>query len=192
MSADRPTHATSLKGRLLVAQPVLTDPNFDRTVVLLLEHGDEGALGVVLNRPTDLIVSEALPEWGDLASAPAVLFTGGPVEPSAVVAVARALPDHRLDHMASVLDDLGVIDLHQGPDAYIGHLRAFRAFVGYSGWVAGQLEDEIAEGGWWVLDALPEDASTTDPNELWWAVMARQSDPALARLANFPPDPTYN
>src|SRR3989442_5701458 len=79
----------SHRGRLLVATPPLVDPNFDRTVILLLEHGDEGALGIVLNRPSDTVLATVLPEWCDHASAPGVVFSGGPVAPEAVIAFAR-------------------------------------------------------------------------------------------------------
>lgn len=182
----------SLKGRLVVATPALADPNFHRTVVLVLEHGDEGALGVVLNRPTETVVGDALPEWSDLASAPGVVFSGGPVEPTAVIAVARAHPAQRPEHMAEVAADVGVIDLHAGADSYVGHLTALRMFAGYSGWGAEQIEEEIDEGAWWVLDSQPADAVSTDPSELWWTVVGRQPDPRFARLANYPPDPSFN
>lgn len=172
-----------LAGRLLVATPVLGDPNFNHTVVIMLEHSEEGALGLVLNRPSRTEVAEALPDWQDLVGEPPVMFVGGPVEGSAVVAVGEAAGE--LDGVAPVRDDLGVVDLHRGRDHYLDGLHRLRLFAGYAGWGPGQAEDEVAEGAWYVLDAQADDVFTGEPRELWRTVLQRAGG-KLALLANAP------
>jgi putative transcriptional regulator len=130
------TYPESVRGRLLVATPDLADPNFSRTVVLMLEHGDEGALGVVLNRPIDLSVAEVLPDWVHLISAPACLFVGGPVAPTAVIGLGRG--DGPV--FQPLFDGLGTLDLDLDPAAYAPTMAGLRVFVGYAGWGPGQLE----------------------------------------------------
>jgi putative transcriptional regulator len=176
---------TSVRGRLLVATPDLRDPNFSRTVVLVLEHGAEGALGVVLNRPVDLLVDEVLPDWADRVSAPGCLFVGGPVSPSAAIGLGRGpdLPDALFDGLATV--DLE-LDGAPTPD-----LSALRIFVGYAGWAAGQLDEELEAGGWLVLDLEPGDPFTADPSELWVHVLRRQGG-RTAIFALAPEDPSTN
>ena len=181
------------KGRLLVATPLLTDPNFDRTVVLMLEDNEEGALGLVLNRPSELEVEDPLPDWADLSAPPGVVFVGGPVSRSSVIALARVTdgPEPTDDTWTSVLGPIGVLDLTA--DAALLHavIDDVRVFAGYAGWGSDQLRAEIAEGAWFVLDALPSDATTDDPDDLWREVLRRQPDP-LRMFANYPPDPALN
>lgn len=180
----------SLKGRLLVALPVLVDPNFDRTVVLVLEHGDEGALGVVLNRPGDLRLDEPLPSWADVAAPPAVVFVGGPVGAGAAIGLGLVpgAPSER-DGFVQVAGDLGTVDLGSAPlDVGVAEVRVF---AGYSGWGPGQLEDEILAGAWLVVDAGPDDALSPDPSTLWRRVLRRQPG-RTAWLANLPTDPSVN
>lgn len=173
---------TPARGRLVVATPDLDDPNFDGSVVLLLEHGPGGALGVVLNRPSPLPVSEAMTagptgpgtSWSDLTSQPEVVFVGGPVQPNAVIAVAR-VPEVRDDERwEPVFGDVGVINLGDGPLPDVGHLEGLRVFAGYAGWSGLQLEGEIAAGSWFVVDAGPEDCFIEDPTTLWRTVLRRQ------------------
>jgi putative transcriptional regulator len=182
-----------LKGRLLVATPNLGDPNFERTVVLVLEHGDEGALGVVLNRPSELDVAEPLPEWAGAAAHPPVVFIGGPVAPSAAVCLARLGRDGGAEGWQPLLDGtpVGTMDLDSDPDEAIPRLEEIRVFAGYAGWGPGQLEGEIADGGWFVVDADPDDPLSPAPQNLWAAVLRRQKG-ALALFAAYPPDPTLN
>ena len=195
---------SELKGRLLVATPNLGDPNFERTVVLVLEHGDEGALGVVLNRPSELDLAEPLPEWARAAAHPPVVFIGGPVAPSAAVCLARLgrhggaegwqplLGPPVLDAPPSETGGLvGTLDLDSDPDEAIPRIDEIRVFAGYAGWGPGQLESEIAEGGWFVVDADPADALSPAPERLWTAVLRRQRG-TLALFAAYPPDPTLN
>jgi putative transcriptional regulator len=181
----------TLKGQLLVATPALLDPNFHRSVILLLEHTDEGALGVVLNRPSALEVGEPLPEWGAFAWQPGVVFVGGPVSRTSVIALARVEGEAPTASWERVLGELGVVDLSHGPDALSGTLTAVRVFAGYAGWGGGQLEDELREGSWYVVDAMPGDAFTGDPEHLWRDVLARQPTD-LAVVSRVPPDPRVN
>jgi putative transcriptional regulator len=175
-------------GRLLVANPRLPDPNFDRTVVLLLAHGEEGALGLVLNRPSRMDVAEPLPQWGHLAAEPAVLFLGGPVQHQAVICLARNLPGGGADGWKEVAPGVATLDLEQDPETVAGQVRQVRLFAGYAGWGAGQLEGEIDSGAWWVVDAEPEDAFTVEPADLWSRVLRRQPFP-LAFVSWYPDDP---
>ena len=187
---------SSLTGRLLVATPMLGDPNFDRTVVLLIEHGPEGALGVVLNRPGSLDVVEALPEWGDLAAEPAVLFSGGPVQGNFLVGLGEvasgpAPPVPEDDSWRPLIGAVGTVNLGQAPDAGDARLRRVRLFAGYAGWGAGQLEGEIKANAWFVVEAMPDDALTGDPGELWSVVLRRQRG-NLRLLARYPENPAWN
>ncbi len=185
----------SLKGRLLVASPVLTDPNFDRTVVLVLEHNDEGAIGVVLNRPSDTMLVETLPGWHSVAAAPGVVFVGGPVAPTAAIGlgVAASAPDSdgEGDGWTRVLGPLGTVDLGRDPDELQPVVREVRVFAGYAGWAAGQLEGELQVGGWFVVDADVGDALASNPGSLWRAVLKRQRG-TLSWLANYPDDISTN
>ena len=167
------------------------DPNFDRTVVLLLEHTDDGALGLILNRPSDIDVTEPLPDWGPLTAQPSVVFFGGPVSQGGVLALGHARDGEGSDGFSPVVGDIGVVDLHQEPAEVASAIDRLRVFSGYAGWSGGQLENELEMGGWFVLDALPEDALSDDPDALWPAVLRRQGG-RLARYANYPVDPSSN
>jgi putative transcriptional regulator len=182
------------KGRLLVATPRLGDPNFERTVVFMLEHGDEGALGLVLNRPSDIEVGVPLPEWSRFAGQPSVVFVGGPVSQGSAIALGRvgggAAPPLG-DAFEPVLGGVGVVDLGIDPDVLGAALDDLRVFTGYAGWGEGQLEAELEEGAWYVVDALPDDAFSSRPSRLWAAVLRRQPPP-LNRVALYPPDLSLN
>ncbi len=184
----------SCRGRLLVATPELLDPNFARTVVLMLEHSEDGALGVVLNRPTDTSLAASLPRWHERAAPPGVVFVGGPVQPEAAIGLARrdaAATDADTLGFAPLFDDLGTVDLEQSPDDLVPTVEAVRVFAGYSGWGPGQLDDELAASGWYVCDAFPGDPWTAQPDGLWRAVLRRQPGP-LRLVAGFPDDPSLN
>ncbi len=188
-SQDEPT----LTGSLLVASPQLTDPNFSRTVVLVLEHGEDGALGVVLNRPTALGVDELLEPWARQAqmAPPPVMFRGGPVAPDAVIGLARV---HRTDETHGrhrVLESVTTVDLAVPPDDQPPGLEGVRLFSGYAGWSAEQLEEEIAEGAWFTLTAVVSDLFASDPERLWHDVLQRQGGD-LAMLSGYPPHPSLN
>ena len=178
----------SLKGHLLVAGPALVDPNFRRSVVLVGEHGDEGALGVILNRASESTVDEALPELTALVDGDATVHVGGPVQPSAIVVLAEFVEPERAETL--VLGDIGFLPSEIDPDE-LGELRRARVFAGYAGWGPGQLDDELSEGSWIVEPAEPEDVFTADPDELWSEVLRRKGGP-FGVLALMPPDPSLN
>jgi putative transcriptional regulator len=183
----------SMTGQLLVAAPTLKDPNFDRTVVLLVAHEPGGALGVVLNRATEVPVAEVLGPWGDLAREPAVLFEGGPVQPESAICLARKRPEvkRRLTGFHQVAGAVGTVDLSADPDRLRESVAGIRVFAGYSGWSPGQLEEEVTAGSWFVFDALPGDPFVSRPDDLWPMVLRRQGD-MLAAVAHFPPDVSLN
>jgi putative transcriptional regulator len=179
-------------GKLLIAEPMLGDPNFDRSVVLMVDHTTEGALGVVLNRPTDLEVEAVLGEWSELAARPSVLYLGGPVEQNGVLALARRRGGGAsLRGWSPVIGDVGTIDLQLEPAALHAELAGVRFFAGYSGWGPGQLEGELDEGAWLVVDALADDVFALDPDAMWRAVLRRQQG-KVSMLANFPAHPSMN
>jgi len=181
-----------MRGRLLVAEPALQDPNFARTVVLILEHSAEGAIGVVLNRPSEVDVDGALPTWAHLATPPAVVFVGGPVvEEGSAICLARSRGAAPAGFFKPVLEGVGTFDISR-PAAEVGaSITEVRLYAGYAGWSAGQLEREIEAGGWFVVDARPIDGFTTHPERLWKAVLGRQRG-QLAWFVNFPPDVAMN
>lgn len=201
----------STKGRLLVATPPLADPNFDRTVVFVLEHTDDGAVGVVLNRPTPFPLPDGVARWEDLLTTPATLFEGGPVELDALIALARVEPgtasaiaraaadDDRLDDAededdegwSAVVGDIGSVDLSTDPALVRVPIHGLRVFRGYSGWGPQQLDGELAEGAWMVLPAEDGDVFSTEPDELWRTVIRRQGG-RLAWVANAPDDLSLN
>lgn len=185
---------TSLAGRLLVATPSLVDPNFDRTVVFLLQHTpDEGAMGLVLNRPSGLPVSEHVEGWGELAAPPDEVFLGGPVQPEIAFALAWTDPGQPLpEGVEPVTDRCGVVDLRRDPGEFAGVLLGLRIFSGYAGWAPGQLEMELLTGSWFTLDAEPSDTATPDPDNLWRQVFRRQRARDLRLMSTYPEDPTLN
>lgn len=186
--------AEVVPGCLLVATPATVDPNFSRTVVLVLEHAPGGSLGVVLNRPTDIPVDNSLPRWSDVMSAPALLFHGGPVEPQSAICIGRhrrGADPERVEGWHHIAAGVGTVDLEGDPDAARAHMDALRLFAGYAGWAPGQLDGEIEAGGWFVLRATDDDAFTNDPQDLWREVLSRQPG-SLAWVANFPADPALN
>lgn len=184
-------------GRLLVATPTLTGPTFARTVVLLLQHSAEaGALGVMLNRPSGTALGQVLPGWGLLAAEPDVVFEGGPVQPTAAICLGRRRPGAAPSSSYAVLEDspiamLGTVDLDAPPEELVPVVERVRVFAGYAGWSPGQLEGEVEQDAWWVLDALPGDCFDAAPSRLWPQVLRRQGVP-LAFSATCPADPTHN
>ncbi len=179
-------------GSLLIAAPTMNDPNFARTIVLLLDAGHDGALGVVLNRPTDLGVAEVLGGWAEVVSGPDVLFQGGPVETESALAVARvAADDEEPVGWRRAFANTGLVDLDAPVELISAAVSRLRIFAGYSGWEAGQLEGEIAEGAWYVVPAEEYDAFADDPAGLWARVLRRQGG-QLAMLATMPSEPTLN
>lgn len=172
-------------GTLLVASPLLADPNFDRTVVFVLQHDGDGAVGVVLNRPSGEPVETHLPEWARRLEDPPVVFVGGPVDRAVAIGLVRS--EHPTEPTA--LGGIGMVDLASDPAA--GTPGAVRVFSGYAGWGPGQAEAEMAEGAWLVVDATADDVFTQAPEDLWSAVLRRQGG-RVAMLATFPTDPSMN
>lgn len=183
---------SSLAGALLVAAPQLVDPHFRRAVVLVLQHDEDGALGMVLNRPLTVRVGTVLPGWDAVVSAPALLYRGGPVGLDGVLGLATmpagADPNPAVSRMVG---PFGLVDLETDPEQAATGITGLRLFAGHSGWSGGQLEGEVAVGGWHVLPALPSDAVTPAPEDLWRQVLRRQGG-ALAILSTFPEDPSLN
>jgi putative transcriptional regulator len=183
--ADAPS---SFAGRLLVASPQLADPNFFRAVILMLEHNEEGALGLVLNQPTSLAASDVLPE--ELTQGLPLddrVYTGGPVSPDAVIMIGE-FPD---DDEQAAFGGVGVIDPQADIEALARRVRHVRVFGGYAGWSPGQLEEELAQDAW--IEAPPElaDVFTERPSELWSTVLERKGG-QYALVARMPVDPSLN
>lgn len=157
------TEVSSLTGRLLVATPALADPNFDRAVVLLLDHDEEGTLGVVLNRPTPVGVGDILESWAGLAGEPGVVFQGGPVSLDSALGVAVIPGDEGPLGWRRVYGAIGLVDLEAPPELLAAALGSLRIFAGYAGWGPGQLEDELTDGAWYVVESEPGDVSSPEP-----------------------------
>lgn len=181
------------KGRLLVATPQLLDPHFDHTVVLLLDHDDEGTLGVVLNRPTGVGVVTVLSEWSDQVDGPPVLFEGGPVSPDAALALAAFAGDGPVEPVGfrRLFGRTGVMDLDTPRELLDPRVVRLRIFAGYAGWGSGQLRAEVDEGSWHVVDSSPGDPFCSQPDKLWAEVLRRQPG-SLAWASTRPSDPTLN
>ena len=181
------------KGRLLLATPPLADPDFDRTVVYVLEHHEDGAIGLVINRPTESSLEGPLDRWIELQSAPSSVFAGGPVETGAMIGLAttKVLVDDATEHLTPISGVIASTDLSADPALVAAHVDAVRVFRGYAGWGAGQLEAEIEQGAWLVLDAEIGDVFSERPDELWYDVLRRQPG-RLAWLALAPHDLSLN
>jgi len=189
-------------GQLLVAAPALVDPNFARSVVLLLDYDDNGALGVVLNRPSPVPVDDILPDWSGMVGEPDVLFHGGPVSIDSALAVASlpGSPDDEFDDglgggepvgWRRLFGGTGILDLDAPTELLAPAVSRLRIFAGYAGWGHEQLEAEIAEGSWYVVRSLPSDLFTGDPERLWMRVLRRQPG-ELAWVSTCPADPAVN
>lgn len=180
-------------GRLLVASPALGDPSFARAVVLVLDHDEDGALGVIINRPTPVGVDAVLPDWQPFTTAPGVLFQGGPVALDSALglaAVPAGVDDEPLG-WRRLSGGLGLVDLDTPPEILAAEMADLRIFAGYAGWGAGQLEAELAEDAWYVVPAEASDAFSPEPEHLWRSVLRRQGG-ELAFLSTCPVDPTMN
>ena len=177
-----------LTGRLLLSNATLFDPNFRRTVVLIGHHDEDGAVGVVLNRPLGLPVDTAVPPLSDLVAVGDELFEGGPVQPDAAVVIAEFSDPTRASLVA--FGAIGFLPDEMDTEDRDAIVRA-RIFAGYSGWGPGQLEDELAEDAWLVTEATDEDVFTQEPERLWERVV-RRLGPGYAMLRTMPIDPSAN
>ena len=179
----------SLKGQLLIAGPTLLDRNFWRTVVLIVDHSQAGAFGLVLNRPSETRVGEAVPELETLVDPDEPLFIGGPVQPSSVVVLAEF--EDPGDAALLAFDDIGVLGSGSDPAELTIGVRAARAFAGHAGWGPGQLDEELDRDDWILEAPLREDAFSAAPRDLWASVLTRKGG-SYALVARLPPDPSVN
>jgi putative transcriptional regulator len=181
----------SLRGKLLIASPALVDPNFHRTVILIAEHTGEGAMGLVLNRPADTLVSDVVPDLSPLAEDDdAPVYFGGPVASDSVIVLAE-FDDPGL---AGVLldKDLGFVGSDSGEMVDVADgVRRARIYAGHAGWGPGQLEGELEEDSWIIEPPQREEIFAADPDGLWAAVLRRKGR-EYALLATMPPDPSVN
>ncbi len=173
--------------RLLVATPLIGDGNFERAVVLVLEHTADGAIGLVLNRPTSLVVAELLPGWDGVEG---LIYSGGPVSPETLIGLALESSGGGEEGWRRIWRSVGSVDLSLGGAGFVGRPDV-RVFSGYAGWEAHQLEGEITAGAWFVVDAEPRDAICDDPEALWRAVLSRQRD-EVAWFRHYPDNPRAN
>jgi len=179
----------SVRGQLLVAGPALLDPNFWRTVVLIVEHNEEGALGLVLNRPSETSVGDAVPQLAELLDPAQDLFIGGPVQPSAVIVLAEF--EDPTDAALIAFDDVGVLGTGPSEEQLSAGIRAGRAFLGHAGWGPGQLDGELERGDWILEPAKLEDAFSSEARGLWSDVLTRKGG-SYALVARMPADPSMN
>ncbi len=186
--AKVPHLGVSLAGKILIARPDIHSDVFGSSLTLVLEHGAEGALGVIINRPMRRsTLLDSFPDWEDLDADPGLIFHGGPVDRDALIALGKpsgapgelVLGAHPID-----LDDQPALVKAQG-------VSAVRVFAGYAGWHRGQLEAEIAQDDWWVVEATVDDLFTHDPDTLWARVLKRQGGD-LAWYAHYPRDLSLN
>jgi putative transcriptional regulator len=177
----------TLQGQLLVSSPSLHDPNFRKTVVLVAHHDEDGAMGLVLTRPSDVAAVEAVPSLDGLPGATGLIFVGGPVQPEAFMVLAEF---DDVDHAAApIFDRVGFMPADAEPDEL--SISRMRLFAGYAGWGAGQLEAELEEPAWIVVAAEPDDAFADDPEELWRTVLHRKGGP-FEMMIEMPFDPGLN
>ena len=179
----------SLRGQLLIATPVLEDPNFRRTVVLVAEHGAEGAMGIVLNRPSEAPVSDAAPELEAFVDDGAAVHEGGPVQPTAVVVLAEFVEPG--PETVLVIDAVGFLPAGADLDDLLANTIRARVFAGYAGWGPGQLEGEIDREDWILGDAVAAEVFTEAPGRLWSVALERKGG-TYALLARMPEDPSLN
>jgi putative transcriptional regulator len=181
---------TPQRGRLLISEPYLPDPNFERTVVLLCEHNEEGSFGFVLNRPSQSMVGEVMDE---LKNVDAPVFVGGPVQQDTLHFIHR---NSAIEHGEVVAKGiywggtfdqvLLLADTHQ--------LKAgdIRFFLGYSGWSAGQLNEELEQDSWIVCDFVSEELLfQTEPSQIWRKALESMGG-RFSMFANYPVDPNLN
>lgn len=189
--ADDTGSAVSTRFQLLVSAPDLGDDNFDQTVVLIMEHDSDGALGLVLNRPTSTEVAEHLPDLTPLTVSPPVFFMGGPVSVGGLLALGRRRMGAETRNVAPIDGPLVMVDPEALVNGEVEGIDAVRLYTGYSGWSAGQLDAELTSGAWHVVQALPDDVLCVDPDVLWRSVMRRQGG-RLASQGLYPDDLSAN
>ena len=181
-------------GSLLIASTDLTGPTFARTVIYVIEHDEQGTLGVVLNRMSDAAVFNVLPAWAELAASPRAVFVGGPVGTSSALCLGVAKSGVEVAQqpkLHQVLGPVAMVDLDADPEEMAEVLTGVRIFAGYAGWEAGQLEEELADDSWIVAPGLPADLLAEASVDVWQQVLARQPWP-LPLLSTYPLRPEDN
>jgi putative transcriptional regulator len=179
----------SLRGKLLIAGPTLQDPNFARSVVLVGEHNEDGALGVILNRASETPVSEAVPDLAELVGHADPVFVGGPVQPSAVLVLAEFEEPDEASQL--VVEDVGFLAVDDDDPCSTAELGRARVFAGYAGWGPGQLETELERDDWIIAPSQVEDVFDEDPATLWSRVLDRKGG-QYRLVARMPADPSLN
>jgi putative transcriptional regulator len=179
----------SLRGNLLLASPALVDPNFRRSAVILGEHGELGALGVILNRPSETRVADAVPGLAGLVEEDDVVYVGGPVRPATVLVLAEVDDPEAVDGF--VVGDVGFLRGDFDAEELAGRVKRARVFAGYAGWSPEQLEAELAGSDWMVEEARPEDVFAPPGADLWREAVRRKGG-AFRLVATMPADPTLN
>ncbi len=183
---------TSTAGKLLIATPAIGDGTFEQAVIYMLHHDAAGALGVVINQASDLLVDELLPRWAELTIEPKVVFSGGPVERNGFIGVAHATVETTDETVIPVPgSDLVTIDLEADPALTAAHIDKLRLFRGYAGWGAHQLDTELAAGAWFTVEADDSDMWSPEPQQLYESVLRRQKG-TLRWFAIAPLDPSQN
>jgi putative transcriptional regulator len=178
----------SLRGKLLIASPALVDPNFARSVVLMTEHSEDGAMGIVLNRPAETTARELMPALGEIANDDP-LFIGGPVQPQAVVLLAEFADPSAAAWI--VVADVGLASAETDLDDLGDAVRRGRFYAGYSGWGPGQLELELEIDSWIVEPPLPTELFPEDPDGLWSDVLERKGG-SYTLISRMPDDTSLN
>lgn len=182
---------TSASGHLLIATPAIGDGNFEQSVIYMLHHDLVGALGVIINQPSELAIAELLPRWADLATDPPVIFSGGPVEQNGFIGVGRAVGEQPDNTTEVAGTDLVTIDLDGDPALTAAHIDRLRIFRGYAGWGPRQLDAELAAGAWFNVAAKPDDIWADSGATLYEEVLLRQPG-EMRWFANAPRDPSQN
>lgn len=180
----------SLRGKLLIASPSIVDPSFRRAVVLLAEHTEEGAMGVILNRVSEVTVGEVVSGLGYVAADEDAVYVGGPVSDTAVTVLAEFDDPARAALLIEA--DLGFVPAQADDEQAVADaVRRSRVFAGHAGWGPGQLEEEMGEESWIVEDARRDDVFTEDPEGLWAALLRRKGG-EYTLISTMPVDPSLN
>ena len=179
----------SLQGQLLIAAPALADPNFARTVVAIAKHDEDGALGLVLNRPSEQLVAEVVPALTEVVGASDQLYVGGPVQPEAVLLLAEF--DDPVQDAIAVTTSIGLVSDATALDELSQIARRQRAFAGYAGWGPGQLDSEIERDDWFLEPATAEDLFCENAERLWSQVLERMGG-QYQLVARMPDDVSVN
>jgi len=185
------TGSESTRHHLLLSVPDLGDENFDRAVVFMVEHNQEGAMGLMLNRPSSTTVGEHLDSLPADVCAPSVFFVGGPVEVGGIVALGLRSLAGELHNAEVVSGPIVAVEADSLINGDVAGVDSVRLFTGYSGWGPGQLEYELGQGVWHIAEALPDDVFCGDPGALWRSVMRRQGG-RLSSIGLYPDDPAVN